>query len=1305
MELSSENGTLLTEEPSGSHFLFRRESRIGRRRVPRPTEEVAELSTRAPSPSHGSVTPSTPNSRSSGKDSQQASDSIADSTPDFTPESSPESTPGSTPGGEANNRGLSGSALECTVHPVVESALSDVPDAGVKHAVQIPVASRPLRVIFPTSEDLLIFDLKVDVPLKRRFNDILDRLEEPLLKYMQQPRERYPPISVRFGYLGTSERDVKPSIIVFCCEEKSKRVGKFFKKSLAKDLCHPPNGDFPTFEVYVVESRPYPRLRKIDVEVQIATPELALGNRDVETFCGAPIRFLSEASSKQLYATLGGLIMVSVHDSDPKFFGMTAGHLLENWSSVRESELASDSDDVESDNSDSSEDDTDRNPLQYTDEHTDSWNFTVVNGDSGSWIVDPESFEVFGHVVASDILGDVYVVPICDAFKDIKECLGCSSVTLPTADDIHRATSLAKLKMTEDPSRRAIRLGISSMPLSEELADASAVSSPTSSVVDSLDFSLDASISHLDRAEPLTCLSAFPHEPSDPVQHYLGCLRFEERKAYLESLPDTVKASVTTEVRRILELLARLQQDADEHSSITFLRQSMMSWRYSTQYKRGMAQVEGRTNQQNWLVLPDQHPLSEPTTSTRPARKHGKLSPADLVDAYIIEYERQRQEDENGDSVAQTGGSSILEPLSADRLVPVDEHGKSDHIRGHFPSQRISLSHLLKTKGPANQDNLLFGGSMPDRISWKKTHDIRIRLMVANPLGQVLLDAASLYETLCTYRDKLLLKRYLHSDPPLHPRRTLDQAYYWTLKTTNVRDRDQVVYRKTTPKESSPIALRDSFDRHHLQKPINQLGRMNDGDGVHKGTRNWAKFPRNPVDGRHDMASPVPGRPTLLMVDQLWMWILDEHTIITSFPEVQNHGGVHKSIRARLGVAREPPVRSVYDLGLVILDECFNSVFGRPPMGGQQGQKMNAIELFTDAIGQVSNQQVILYRQLWHWSERATEIYKSKSKTFSTASLQVPLLDISLEGRLLREAKDIIDELNIMLHFMRTQRSIGDRFVKQVEHMLDPEAKWRDSFSSHDWTSGHRAPPPALARRSGTGPVSPEDERRRQQFNWFRTNACDIMCQFVDRIDEVEGLKSAAESAALGLRDLLDLKQQQASVVQAWQAVKQAEQSTRQGRSIAMFTRLIVIFLPLSFAISLLAMDVANLPGWSTLRSDTFSRPFAITMVTLLIAYNLSLRAVIRSGFTVGTTWLLVRTGIYKLWLILKGGGWNEENLTLRAEEKARAMMEEVRKEVRRVWQERNEETRMKVMRKQGAKQPSEDGTWDASTCVSVDSS
>jgi hypothetical protein len=67
-------------------------------------------------------------------------------------------------------------------------------------------------------------------------------------------------------------------------------------------------------------------------------------------------------------------------------------------------------------------------------------------------------------------------------------------------------------------------------------------------------------------------------------------------------------------------------------------------------------------------------------------------------------------------------------------------------------------------------------------------------------------------------------------EAPLHIRRTLDQAYFLTLADTSHRDKDQVVYRGTTP----------------TKKEISS----------------------------NEVSSNNVTR--VVMVDQLWMWILDE---------------------------------------------------------------------------------------------------------------------------------------------------------------------------------------------------------------------------------------------------------------------------------------------------------------------------------------------------------------------------------------------------------------------------------------------
>ena len=70
---------------------------------------------------------------------------------------------------------------------------------------------------------------------------------------------------------------------------------------------------------------------------------------------------------------------------------------------------------------------------------------------------------------------------------------------------------------------------------------------------------------------------------------------------------------------------------------------------------------------------------------------------------------------------------------------------------------------------------------------------------------------------------KKLIHTYLHEKSFMHVRRTLDQYYYHTMKDTTQRDRDQVVFR-------------------------------------------WAKkmWPDEPEHVHN-----------ILMVDQLWLWILD----------------------------------------------------------------------------------------------------------------------------------------------------------------------------------------------------------------------------------------------------------------------------------------------------------------------------------------------------------------------------------------------------------------------------------------------
>lgn len=163
------------------------------------------------------------------------------------------------------------------------------------------------------------------------------------------------------------------------------------------------------------------------------------------------------------------------------------------------------------------------------------------------------------------------------------------------------------------------------------------------------------------------------------------------------------------------------------------------------------------------------------------------------------------------------------------------------------------------------------------------------RVVAGTEIGQVLYDAAMVFEAMSTYREKSLIHKYLHEDPPLHPRRTLEQTNEWTLSLSwHASARDQVVHRATRPKQ---------LDFHSMD-PF---------------TKEW-----------RDRIRKVP---RVMMIDQLWMWILDDQTIITCFPDHgdlsghDNLPGIHKSIRDALMKTGRGRFQTVHDVALVILSE------------------------------------------------------------------------------------------------------------------------------------------------------------------------------------------------------------------------------------------------------------------------------------------------------------------------------------------------------------------------------------------------
>ncbi|KAL7953233.1 hypothetical protein V8C34DRAFT_66509 [Trichoderma compactum] len=63
----------------------------------------------------------------------------------------------------------------------------------------------------------------------------------------------------------------------------------------------------------------------------------------------------------------------------------------------------------------------------------------ILDGDSGSWVVNETTLDVYGYVVAADAFGGGYIIPLAEAFRNIANTLRCQSVDLSTTIDMASA--------------------------------------------------------------------------------------------------------------------------------------------------------------------------------------------------------------------------------------------------------------------------------------------------------------------------------------------------------------------------------------------------------------------------------------------------------------------------------------------------------------------------------------------------------------------------------------------------------------------------------------------------------------------------------------------------------------------------------------------------------------------------------------------------------------------------------------------------------------------------------------------------
>jgi hypothetical protein len=114
------------------------------------------------------------------------------------------------------------------------------------------------------------------------------------------------------------------------------------------------------------------------------------------------------------------------------------------------------------------------------------------------------------------------------------------------------------------------------------------------------------------------------------------------------------------------------------------------------------------------------------------------------------------------------------------------------------------------------------------------------------------------------------------------------------------------------------------------------------------------------------------------------------------------------------------------------------------------------------------------------------------------------LLNINPEGKLLKEIKDIIDEIHILTRINQQQQTVAETFVKHIKHALLPKLR-----SKSPWD------PVAALYENGNDTGSPSLQMEQHEAaSWTLARANHLLKDIQDRIFELNTLRENAKNTS-----------------------------------------------------------------------------------------------------------------------------------------------------------------------------------------------
>ncbi|KAH8755429.1 hypothetical protein F5883DRAFT_687175 [Diaporthe sp. PMI_573] len=343
----------------------------------------------------------------------------------------------------------------------------------------------------------------------------------------------------------------------------------------------------------------------------------------------------------------------------------------------------------------------------------------------------------------------------------------------------------------------------------------------------------------------------------------------------------------------------------------------------------------------------------------------------------------------------------------------------------------------------------------------------------------------------------------------------------------------------------------------------------------------------------------------LLMVDELWMWVLDERTIITCFPRrwgrnKPDASGVSHGLRETL-LRMGGEIQSVYHLALLVMDQCSKVFFDASAPLDDRPQVM---DFFADAIRTVTDNAMGFLKSM--------ELGKDTSTRFC--------FNLRPEQTLLIEAQGISEELAIITDLFKQQEIVVSDLLVYLSRRREQAEIGSRSHATRTAVSKGKETGPVLVSQAMTAADVEETE--------------DILRKIQDRGAEVRGLEGAVEVAIDQVRNLLDLKQRQVGIIEAETALRRTHEAATQSRVISAFAAAAFFFLPLCFLAALFGMQSCDSAGDSCMdRGQQVGLTVGVSATVFVVLASMTFSTLVRTAFIrIPMTYLWRNMGLKRAW-------------------------------------------------------------------------